>query len=242
MSWGYFIDLRIGLSTAAWNAVRGQKPADIALAPGWSGLKDREFEHAFSVPTTKTETFAEVLAWKCYTGKEAIERIESKAGVTTVRVCVLLDKSLLDLAYPLATLFQSARAAGGEGSLRLVNDGTSSGEDGVELALTKGAITSKPVGDCWKIVEQLGAELFGNEIFEDDEPPAPVKRPAAKKVTAKQPAARARKPAAKPKPKPAAKPKPKKQPTKAATKAATKKPPAAKKPVRRRAISRRPAR
>jgi hypothetical protein len=164
MSWGYFADLRLSLDTAAWDQLLEQRPSAIQLDPGWSGLENKDLEEMFSRPNTGTETFAQILKWKCYTGKEAIETIETNADRTRLRVCLMLDKSLLDLAYPLATLLEAARGVGGEGSLRLVNDGTAVGEDGVELVLARGTISTQPIDDCWSIVEQLGAELFAGMV------------------------------------------------------------------------------
>jgi hypothetical protein len=160
MSWGYFADLRLSLPTSAWSALQSKKPLEFRLDKGWSGLEDASLETRFGHPNTGVEDFAKVLAWDCYEGPEAIKDVESDGAGTTVRVCLLLDKSLLDLAFPLASLLEAARASGGTGTLRLVNDGTYSGEDGVELELRDGAIAKKKLENCWEINEALANEIY----------------------------------------------------------------------------------
>ena len=124
MSWAFLADLRIEIPTAAWERVRAMKPAEVTLAPGWSGLKDKGLEADFARPVTRGETFAETLAWDGYTTRDALQRVEIEGTTTKVRVVAVLDKSLLDYAHPLAALFEAARAERGSGSFRLVNDGT----------------------------------------------------------------------------------------------------------------------
>jgi hypothetical protein len=160
MSWGYFADLRLSLPTSAWESLQSRKPLDFRLEKGWSGLEDASLETSFGRPNTGAEDFANVLAWDCYEGPEAVKQVETNGDGTTVRVCLLLDKSLLDLAFPLASLFEAARASGGSGTLRLVNDGTYSGEDGVELELQDGAIAKKKLENCWEINERLANEIY----------------------------------------------------------------------------------
>lgn len=169
MSWGFFADLRLSLPDDTWELLRDRKPAAIRLEPGWSGLQDVELEAAFGAPNTSDETFAKVLRWKCYTGDQAISSVTSSENRTDLRVALLLDKSQLDLAFPLAALLSAARESGGEGSLKLVNDGTYGGEDGVELTLSDGVIAAAAVEDCWKIVATLGAEVFGGELYDEGE-------------------------------------------------------------------------
>jgi hypothetical protein len=118
VSWGYFADLDISLPTEAWAQRRTRKPTEIALAAGWSGLRDKGLEAAFGRPNTREETFAKVVGWACYKSGDALHRIEREGERTRIRLCLLCDKSLLDLAYPLATLFEAARAEGGSPSAR----------------------------------------------------------------------------------------------------------------------------
>ena len=172
MSWAYFADLRLAVHDGAWARISARRPRDVTLAEGWSGLEEEALEEAFGRHSTKDDTFATVLRGEAYTAPETVHDITTVGDTTTVRVCLVLDKSLLDLAYPLATLLQAAREAGAEGSLRLVNDGTYAGEDGVELKLAKGKITKKKLRDSWKIVEALGAEIFGLGMGDEIEAPA----------------------------------------------------------------------
>jgi hypothetical protein len=157
MSWGFFADLRLSLPTAAWTRVRARRPAEIPLAAGWSGLEDTGLEHAFGRPSTKQQTFADVLAWDW---RGAIVEVAADGGRTRVRVCAMLDKSELELAQPLAALLDAARDEGGEGSLRLVNDGTSGAENGVERTLAGGHLTSAPLEDYESILEELAVEIL----------------------------------------------------------------------------------
>src|SRR5579859_1299320 len=106
MSWGFFADLRLTLSTAGWARLRELKPADVPLAEGWSGLEDRELERSFGRPATKDETFGDVLAREWH---DAVARVDAEGDRTNIRVCALLDKSELELAHPLATLLEAAR-------------------------------------------------------------------------------------------------------------------------------------
>jgi hypothetical protein len=162
MSWAYFADLRISLPIAAWERLQSVKPAGTTLAPGWSGLKDEHLEAAFGRPVSGDQTFAEILRWDLYSTRDALQHLETKGTTTSLRIATVLDKSLLDHAQPLAVLFEIARAEKGSGSLRLVNDGTASGEDGVELTLTAGKVKKTRLTDCWTIVEELGGELFAS--------------------------------------------------------------------------------
>jgi hypothetical protein len=162
MSWAYLADLRISLPSAAWERLQSLKPAGTTLAPGWFGLEDEELEACFGRPVSGDHRFAEVLRWDVYKRRDAIQRVEREGTTTRVRIATVLDKSMLGWAHPLAALFEIARAEKGSGSLRLVNDGTYSGEDGVELTLTAGKVEKERLTDCWSIVEELGAELFGS--------------------------------------------------------------------------------
>jgi hypothetical protein len=133
----------------------------VVLPKGWSGLRDPELEAAFGRRLTTTETFTKCLGWYRSTPSlPSIQREDTVGDRTSLRVLTMLEKSLLDHAFPLATLFHAVRDAGGEGAFRLVNDGTSDGETGIELTLADGAIAKRQLEDDWDLIGQLGMELF----------------------------------------------------------------------------------
>jgi hypothetical protein len=155
MSWGFFADLRVSIPTDEWAKIRARALKDVALPTGFLGLADAELESSFLRPHEGSETIGDALEPK----PSSIHEIAESKGTTKVRICLLLDKSQLESARPLAAVLEAARAAGGTGSLRLVNDGTYSGEAGVELSLKKGKLSKKRLDDGEEIVESLAAEL-----------------------------------------------------------------------------------
>ncbi len=160
MSWGYFGDLRLTLATSEWARINQTKPIDIPLKAGWSGLAERNLEEAFGNAFSPQDSFAKILAGAGYHAREVVHTVATKGKATTIRICLMLEKSILEMAYPLATLFLAAQSAGGTGTLRFVNDGSASGEDGVILTLANGKITKKKIDDCWPLAEELGHELY----------------------------------------------------------------------------------
>ena len=196
MSWGYFAELVLSLPIASLKALKKQMPADVVLPPGWAGLRDPGLEAAFGRRLTTAETFEETLAW--FASAPSLPAVRSEhvvEGRASLRVLTMLEKSLLDHAFPLAALFHAARDRGGEGSFRLVNDGTSGGESGVELTLADGTITARRLDDDWELLGRLGAELFGGEGRPSPEGEAarPRKKSRAEPQLAPKPSTRARK-------------------------------------------------
>jgi hypothetical protein len=172
MSWGYFADLRLTMPAKAWDELRKTKPDDVTLNKGWFGCEDPDLEAGFAMtlgraaPADTKVTFEKLLA-RAYTGKESICTVEKDDAQTRVRACLLLDKSELYLARPLAALLEAARKVGGEGALQLVNDGTYSGEGGVAITLKKGKLSRRAIGeDCHDIGEELGMEIFAGVMPE----------------------------------------------------------------------------
>jgi hypothetical protein len=163
MSWGYFVDLKLTLKTTAWKKLRDAKPGDTALEPGWSGLEEPSLEKAFGRPWSEDESFVKILKGRAYHGEDTVLHIDEREGMTAVRICLMLDKSTLEQAYPLAALLYAARDAG-SGSLRIVNDGTAAGEEGVEITLAKKKITKTAIEDSFVIAEELMAELYGDLV------------------------------------------------------------------------------
>jgi hypothetical protein len=194
MSWGYFAELEVTLPTDALAKLRKKKPSDVALAKGWSGLIDENLEAAFGRRLTTRETFEKTLGWYQTGGSlPSIRREETNGDQATLRVLTMLEKSLLDHAFPLAAMFHAVRDAGGAGTFRLVNDGTAPGEAGAELTLVDGTITKRRLDLDWDLTGRFGAELFAPSSAE----PSPQEAKATtrttktpKKEVAKQPPAK----------------------------------------------------
>jgi hypothetical protein len=119
----------------------------------------RWLEKAFGKSFTREDTFANVLDGRAYNGRETIHSVIDEDGTTTLRICLILDKSQLELAYPLATLLHAATDIASSASLRFVNDLTAPGEDGVEIVLAKKRLASKPI-DAESIGADLAADLY----------------------------------------------------------------------------------
>jgi hypothetical protein len=159
MSWGYFADLQLALPAEAWAELRHEKPGE--LPKGWFGLNDAALEKSFARPLGSPDDFAKLLEAPAYKGAETICTVEEAGGTVRVRVCVMLDKSQLELAQPLGALLESARLRDGEGALRLVNDGTYSGEGGVAIVLRDGELERRSLEDeCQDLAEELAGEIF----------------------------------------------------------------------------------
>jgi len=100
MSWGFFADLRVSMPTGEWRRIRERALTDISVPPGWLGLEDAQLEGSFLRPYSGDETLGHALEWKCYRAAEAIHEIDEANGATKLRVCLMLDKSQLELAFP----------------------------------------------------------------------------------------------------------------------------------------------
>jgi hypothetical protein len=175
MSWGYFVDLNVVMASGEWKRLCARRLGEGKLAAGWSRLEDAGLEKALGRAFSGDETFTKVLKGKAYHAEDVVHRIEDDGDVAAVRICLLLDKSLLELAYPLALIFEAARKVeGATGTLRIVNDGSAPGENGVELSLAKKKITHKKIEDCFAVTEELMAELYGDLVS------APLKMKSSK--------------------------------------------------------------
>jgi hypothetical protein len=147
MSWGYLLDVRLSLPDDAWARLAGARAGDHPTSPGWWGFREADLAHRFTVNFDGGRgfddwTFERVI--RSFSRPESIGSISSDGGITSVRVASLLDRSgETYIARSFAALFEAARAAGGSGSVSLINDGTYSGEDGVTVTLAKGKLTKK---------------------------------------------------------------------------------------------------
>lgn len=165
MSWGYFVELVVTLPTASLKTLKKKRASEVVLPTGWSGLRDAGLEAAFGRPPATRDTLGRALGWLGSTpALPAVQREETAGDRTSLRVLTTLEKSILDHAFPLVALFYAARDEGGEGVLRLVDDGTAPGEVGVELTLKLGAITARRLEDDGDLAGRLGSELFAPEI------------------------------------------------------------------------------
>jgi hypothetical protein len=239
MSWGYFLDLNLTLPSSDWMRLAQTKTSDHAIDASWWGFREASLGHMFTAADFDDMTIGDAVA--LFRRDESICNVSAAGNETTVRLCQLLDKGGdPSIAKPIAALVEAARSTA-RGTLRLINDGTYSGEDGVEITADAGQLSRKAITDCQTYSMKLGAEIFGGLLGDDEDfddfidaalvetPPkkaAPKQKPAAKKPAAKKPAAKqpaAKKAAAK---KPAAKKPPAKKA--AAKKASAKKAPAKK--------------
>ncbi len=97
---------------------------------------------------------------------ESIGKVSAAGDATTLRMCRLLDRGGdPSIAKPIAALVEAAKSTA-RGTLRLVNDGTYSGEDGVEITVAGGVLSRTALEDCLELVTELGTEIFGGEIDE----------------------------------------------------------------------------
>lgn len=166
MSWGYFLDLDLTLPTADWTRIAATRSGDHAIPAEWWGFEDRALADMFGGSDFDDMTIGKAVA--LFARPESIGRVEANGDETTLRLCQLLDRGGdPSLAKPIAALVEAAKSTA-RGALRLVNDGSYSGEGGIVVRVEGGTLARERLDDdIWPIVEQLGAEIFGAEIFED---------------------------------------------------------------------------
>ena len=241
MSWGYFLDLELTLPTADWDALQRTTAAD--LPKQWWGFAEADLEDTFGNAGFESAMFHKVFGFWTH-GESCVKTVVEADNQTSVHLISHLDKGGdTQVAGTLAAMFEAASKVGGTGRIRLVNDGSYSGEDGVEVTIVDGRLVRSRIEGSNEIAEELGLAVypeFANELelarAPDTKPttrkPA-TRKPGAKQPAAKQPGAKqpgAKQPAAK---QPAAKQPAAKQPV--AKKSAAKKPaakqPAAKQPA-----------
>ncbi|MBS2017457.1 MAG: hypothetical protein JST00_31530 [Deltaproteobacteria bacterium] len=210
MSWGYFLDLELTVPTKTWSTLG--KTTGASLPAGWWGFQEAALERYFGSQGFESVTAQKALGF-FKNGKSCVKSIDDVGGEMVVRLVAHLDRGGdTQVAGPIAAMFDAAAKAGGTGRIRLVNDGTYSGEDGVEVAIVDGKLARSAVEGSNDLVEELGAALYPDlaEIVERYGSPQPSPhlatppkreakpaktKPAAKKSAAKKSAAK--KPAAK---------------------------------------------
>lgn len=179
MSWGYFLDLNLTLPTSEWKRLGKTKTGDHHIAPEWWGLAEAGLAERFTAPDFDRTTLAQAIA--TFRREEAIGKVEVAGANTKIRVCALLDRGGdPGIAKSIAALVDAAKAKA-KGTLRLVNDGSYAGEDGVEITVARGKLSRKAITDCVEYSQKLGTEILGGERAEDDAeaPPKPVAKAEA---------------------------------------------------------------
>lgn len=170
MGWGFFVELQCSLPSRAWSALKKRTPAELALDASWSGVADPTLRAYLTAPRGEAAhtTFADALARGLFSVDSVRE--EAKDGkLTRIRVARLLDRDELDRASVLGALLAGVQAAGGEGTLAIVNDGSYAGEDGHELVVHDGVRSIRPLSAYSARRDALIAELHPESLEPDDE-------------------------------------------------------------------------
>ena len=148
MGWVFFVELELSCPAASWTEITHLRAADTVLEAGWSGLAAK-LERELAKDFTRGASFETVLRER-YVDPERIFEVVERDGRTHVHVLALLDESNLDQAFVLGATMYAARARGGAGHLRFVNDGAYFGDKGSTLTLDEGAITRTTIVDHWE--------------------------------------------------------------------------------------------
>ncbi len=166
MSWGYFLDLNLTIPTSDWERVAQTKTYEHGIAAGWWGFKDKQLGEMFSASEFDDMTIGEVVA--LFNRIESIGKVDVNGDTTTIRLCQLLDRGgEPSIAKSVAALVDAAKESA-NGTLRLVNDGSYSGEDGVEIVAADGRLSRSHIEGSNDIAMKLGSEIYGGEIDEND--------------------------------------------------------------------------
>jgi hypothetical protein len=165
MSWGYFLDLNLTIPTSEWERVAQTKTSDHAIGAGWWGFKDKVLGEMFSASEFDEMTIGEVIG--LFNRVESIGKVDINGDMTTIRLCQLLDRGgEPSIAKSVAALVDAAKESA-TATLRLVNDGSYSGEDGVEIVAADGQLSRSLIEGSNDIAMRLGSEIYGGEIDED---------------------------------------------------------------------------
>jgi hypothetical protein len=166
MSWGYFLDLNLTIPTPEWERVAQTKTSDHAIAASWWGFQDKVLGEMFSAPEFDDMTIGEAVA--LFDRTDSIGKVAVEGDKTTIRLCQLLDRGgEPSIAKSVAALVDATKGSA-TGTLRLVNDGSYSGEDGVEINATYGALSRTHITGSNELAMKLGSEIYGGEIDEDE--------------------------------------------------------------------------
>ena len=167
MSWGYFLDLHLTLPTADWTRIAETRVGDHPLAASWWGFEEAALGEMFTGADFDDMTIGDAVA--LFARVESIGTVNVMGSETELRLCQLVDRGGdPSIAKPIAVLVDAAQSTA-QGTLRMVNDGSYSGEGGVEITASGGALSRKAIEDFMPFVMKLGAEIYGAEIDEDAE-------------------------------------------------------------------------
>lgn len=165
MSWGFFLDLDLTLPTSEWTRLAQMKTGDHRIEATWWGFADKQLGRMFTTADFDETTIGDAVAM--FKAPESIGTVTTAGDETTLRLCQLLDRGGdPSIAKCIAALVEASKAKA-RGTLRLINDGTYSGEDGVAIVVSNGRLVRSLLEDSFPMVEQLGAELYGGDIAED---------------------------------------------------------------------------
>ncbi len=236
MSWGYFLDLELTLPTADWDALQRTTAAD--LPKQWWGFAEADLEDTFGNAGFESAMFHKVFGFWTH-GESCVKTVVEADNQTSVHLISHLDKGGdTQVAGTLAAMFEAASKVGGTGRIRLVNDGSYSGEDGVEVTIVDGRLVRSRIEGSNEIAEELGLAVYPEFANELELARAPDTKPTTRKSATRKPAAKqpgAKQPGAK---QPGAKQPGAKQP---AAKQPGAKQPAAKQPVAKQPVAKQPA-
>jgi hypothetical protein len=166
MSWGYFLDLNLTIPTAEWERVAQTKTSDHAIGAGWWGFKDKVLGEMFSASEFDDMTIGEVVA--LFDRVESIGKVDVNGDTTTIRLCQLLDRGgEPSIAKSVAALVDASKDSA-NATLRLINDGSYSGEDGVEIVAADGQLSRSHVEGSNELAMKLGSEIYGSDIAEGE--------------------------------------------------------------------------
>ena len=162
MSWGYFLDLNLTIPTSEWERVAQTKTSDHDIGAGWWGFKDKVLGEMFSASEFDDMTIGEVVA--LFDRTESIGKVDVDGDTTTIRLCQLLDRGGEPSIAKLVAALVDASKDSANATLRLINDGSYSGEDGVEIVAADGKLARSHITGSMEIAMKLGSEIYSTEI------------------------------------------------------------------------------
>ena len=166
MSWGFFLDLNLTLPTTEWKRIAKTKTRDHGIEARLWGFKDEAYlGEMFSRNNFENTKIGDAV--KSFDRDDSQGTVDSDGDVTRLRLVQLLDRGgEPDIAKAIAALVEASKATA-TGTLRLVNDGSYGGEDGVEIQVARGKLSRKRIKDAQRRSMELGTELFGEQAVPD---------------------------------------------------------------------------
>ncbi len=166
MSWGFFLDLDLTLPTSEWTRLAPTRTGAHRIDSSWWGFQDPSLGKMFTAADFDDTTIG--AAVELFNRAESVGTVSEEGGETKLRLCQLLDRGGdPSIAKSIAALVDASKGSA-RGRLRLINDGTYAGEDGVEIVIADGTLARARVEDSFQIVLELGAEVYGEEFGAED--------------------------------------------------------------------------